>query len=290
MKTRTYRNGDFGVTLRPDGTKYRVGEGDPMFPESIDLKITNYCDAGCQFCHETSTRAGQHGRLDWIMSLIESMHPHTELAIGGGNPLSHPELSEILAAAWQCRLIANLTVHQMHVEKMKMGYTLGAVGLSLARTPDWKAYEHLKSHYQVVIHLINRVHHPDVLHQIRDKYPGAKVLILGYKEYGLGAKFAKRQQLFEDMSSWPSVLDKVRVAFDNLAISQLNVRNVVSEKTWERFYMGNDGHFTMYYDAVRGEYAVSSTSERFPVNGQTLESMFRHVRRVAAQKGNDGQD
>jgi len=56
----SYQNGNTLVNLYNDGTKTREYEGEPkpVFPESIDVKITNYCDAGCTFCHEKSTRLG----------------------------------------------------------------------------------------------------------------------------------------------------------------------------------------------------------------------------------------
>ena len=42
-----YKNGNYFVTIYPDGTKIRKTMDDdfiPIFPESIDLKITNYCE------------------------------------------------------------------------------------------------------------------------------------------------------------------------------------------------------------------------------------------------------
>lgn len=58
----TYKNGNTSVTLYNDGTKVREYEGTPniVHPESIDVKITNYCDLGCAYCHESSTTEGKH--------------------------------------------------------------------------------------------------------------------------------------------------------------------------------------------------------------------------------------
>jgi intein/homing endonuclease len=48
----TYQNGNTTVTLMSDGTKIREYEGVPLVlhPESIDIKITDYCDMGCSYC------------------------------------------------------------------------------------------------------------------------------------------------------------------------------------------------------------------------------------------------
>lgn len=53
-----YINGNTLVTIYNDGTKIREYNKDPQpeFPESIDLKITDYCDMGCPYCHESSTK------------------------------------------------------------------------------------------------------------------------------------------------------------------------------------------------------------------------------------------
>ena len=92
-----YTNGNYNVSIFEDGTKIRENELDsldPNFPENIDLKITDFCDAGCLYCHENSTKNGLHGDLD--VAFIETLKPYTELAIGGGNPLDHPSLVPFL--------------------------------------------------------------------------------------------------------------------------------------------------------------------------------------------------
>ena len=56
-----YKNGNFTTKLFSDGTKIRETEDDefiPDFAENMDIKISNYCDMGCYFCHEGSTKYG----------------------------------------------------------------------------------------------------------------------------------------------------------------------------------------------------------------------------------------
>jgi len=47
-----YINGNYTVTIFDDGTKEREYEGIPVpkWPESCDVKVTDYCDANCPFC------------------------------------------------------------------------------------------------------------------------------------------------------------------------------------------------------------------------------------------------
>lgn len=86
-----YVNGNVNVTLYDDGTKVREWEGVQKveFPESIDVKITDYCLMGCKFCYEMSTRKGKHGDLETLKTKLSSLPSGIELAIGGGNPLDH---------------------------------------------------------------------------------------------------------------------------------------------------------------------------------------------------------
>ena len=56
-----YRNGNYNVYLLSDGTKTRETKEDgfiPAYAENIDIKISDFCDMGCEFCHEGSTRNG----------------------------------------------------------------------------------------------------------------------------------------------------------------------------------------------------------------------------------------
>lgn len=52
-----YENGNTTVSIYEDGTKIRQFEGIPTIyhPESLDVKITNYCDLGCKFCLKGDT-------------------------------------------------------------------------------------------------------------------------------------------------------------------------------------------------------------------------------------------
>jgi hypothetical protein len=68
------------------------------------------------------------------------------------------------------------------------------------------------------------------------------------------------------------------VCFDNLAIKQLGVKRLLSENEWNEFYMGDDGQHTMYIDAVREEYAISSTNlNRYKIDAD-IKTMFKKVK------------
>ena len=70
-----YTNGNCSIEIHDDGTKTREWDGDaqPKFPESMDLKITDWCDGGCLYCHEKSTVNGRHSYLEDIQRLLSPL-------------------------------------------------------------------------------------------------------------------------------------------------------------------------------------------------------------------------
>ena len=56
--------------------------------------------------------------------------------------------------------------------------------------------------------------------------------------------------------------------------------SIAVKKSWDNFFMGTDGQFTMYLDAVKKEFATSSTSSlRIPINGN-IDYLFKQVREI----------
>jgi len=290
-----YRNGDYWVTLLRDGTKQRVWDETtmrpaPEFPESVDVKITDHCDAGCPWCHESSTVRGRHGDVALFTSFAKGLPGGTELAIGGGNPMAHPRLEEILQIAKESGKVANITVNSRHIreergriERLAKDGLVHGVGVSF----DSKSWEGAKgfvlSYPHSVVHLIAGVDSPAEMFRMA-KDGVQRFLVLGYKVYGRGARgvagtHARRMQ---EWHYWlPRMIflgSKVVLAFDNLALSCLRVASMVTEESWDRSYMGAEGEFSMFYDVVEDRYAVSSTSERKWRNGRSAKEMFADIR------------
>lgn len=291
-----YKNGNYNVAMLSDGTKIRSckdGKMIPAFAESLDVKLTNKCDMCCKFCHEDSKPDGKHGNI-MNVPFIDSLHPYTELAIGGGNPLEHPQLEEFLAYCKDRKLIVNMTVNQVHFEKefdriknLVNDKFIYGLGVSLVNpTPEF--INMIREIPNAVIHIINGIVDRNTLHSLYDK--GLKILILGYKEFRRGNTYHNGDTgtLIDTRKNWmhDNISDIINhfdtVSFDNLAIKQLEVRNIMSPQDFNHFYMGDDGQFTMYVDTVKQEYAVSSVStKRYSYTDETIEEMFEKVRRNA---------
>jgi hypothetical protein len=249
----------------------------------MDLKITDWCDAGCAWCHEQSTTKGQHCDVDATLALLQDLPEGAEVAIGGGDPLSHPEFERLVRGLRSRGVIPSVTVNGRHferhrevLERLTSEKQLFGVGVSYHdRIPDWD-YENM------VLHLIAGVNRPEVLDEARRRM---KVLLLGYKCFGRGKKLfeVRQQQVEATLASWYRELAWVarehHVSFDNLAIEQLKPARLFRELSdYERQYMGPEGQFSMYVDAVTQTFALSSYSpERFAWSH--LREMFGTVRK-----------
>lgn len=94
VKLYDYINGDVSVTIYSDGTKIRRIKQIPYkleHPESIDCKITNWCDAGCSYCHEMSTTSGKHGDLELLKEKLKNLPAGVELACLSGDTVVYSE-------------------------------------------------------------------------------------------------------------------------------------------------------------------------------------------------------
>ena len=288
-----YQNGNYTVTILKDGTKIRYNTLDffvPEKPESMDVKITNCCDMGCPMCHEDSKPNGKHGDILNI-PFFDTLSPYTEIAIGGGNPLSHPDLVPFLEQLKSKKLIPSMTVNQIHfmknldlIEELVNKKLIYGIGVSLNSVND-EFIEAIQKFPNTVIHVINGIVHPIQLEELA--YKGLKILILGYKEFRRGnAMYANMGGVIEEMKSnlyniLPTMINDNWfdvVSFDNLAIKQLNPKRLMSDEQWNQFYMGDDGNFTMYIDLVNQEFAKSSVStDRYPITAD-IRDMFNKVK------------
>lgn len=292
MKTKTksknsnissFKTGNYRIKVdRATGTKTRKriapneAIGRPL-PESIDVKITNFCDMSsiCTYCHEESDIMGRHADYDAIRKIFTPNRLALELAIGGGDPMKHPLIGKILKVLHAHNYICNITVNSLHLkqhhkklEQFIDEEKIYGLGVSyrkevFRRLPDYDLldYEHL------VWHMIMGVTKPRELEELLATYPGSKVLLLGYKNFGRGSDHLAlyTDQVHHNLNLWRwqirEFLDHPQVgvlSFDNLAIEQLKLQRLFTQQQWEKFYMGNDGDHSCYIDMVEQQIARNS--------------------------------
>jgi hypothetical protein len=287
------KNGNYMMFIDLEtGTKIRKNNLDcfiPEKPESMDIKITNKCDMGCAFCHENSTHDGLHGDI-MNLKFIETLLPYTELALGGGNPLTHPDLVPFLEKCKSLKLIPSMTINQVHfmkpeyaelIDKLVSEKLIYGLGISLTRATD-EFIAKVKKYPNTVIHIINGV---QPLAEVRKLYDqNLKVLILGYKMFRRGIEYFSEAVDSAKTDYYAELADMTKrfdvVSFDNLALNQLEVKRLLTDDEWNEFFMGNDGSHTMYIDCINKQYARSSTA---PIEDRRellddIKPMFDYIR------------
>ena len=292
----TYQNGNYTVSINEKtGTKIREFDSipNPIYPEAIDLKITDYCDLGCPYCHEGSSIYGKHADLDYLFNILKDLPAGTEISVGGGNCLKHPELIPFLYNLTSIGLIPNITVNALHLNRyqyiinfLQENKLIYGLGITYNKAIDLTPF--LNSN--TVIHLVLGVHTIDDMYDLISKYENLKVLLLGYKTKGRGINYKlKIQDTLEDnIYQWYTNLYKLfkasglTLSFDNLAISQLDVERFFEEEQYNTFYMGDDGLYTMYIDGVSKEFSISSTNpHKNKIKHSNIKEIFHVVRHGA---------
>ena len=298
-----YKNGNYNVTILSDGTKIRRTEEDefiPEFPENADVKITDKCSQGCPFCYEGCTKQGEHSELmcddgTFGQYWMYTLHPYTELAING-NDLDHPDLDKFLLKMQSMKIIVNVTVNQnqfmKHIDYLKYltdKKMIYGLGVSLSNSKDENFFNEIKNFPNAVIHTIAGILTSEDIVILMKNH--VKVLILGYKNLGRGINYKNNvynhvDDYIKQLQFWlPKMVNECKVvSFDNLAIEQLGVKELLfkdKENEWNEFYMGDDGNFTLYIDAVNQTFAKNSCmpkEERFPIAGRSMTAMFNFIR------------
>jgi len=265
---------------RKDGTQITTVLSDEEFkadfPLNCDMSISERCNMGCKFCYLECTPNGKEANIKKFIedknSFLYSLHPGTELAINGNEPL-HEDLDLLLEFCKERDILANLTVNEITlmrnkeiIEKWLDDSYIHGIGVSPS-TYTQNMIDWCKEHSTSVIHTIAGITTAEQYNQLKDQ--GLKILILGYKEFGrgvdynlfLGDKVSKNIKWLKE-----NILDLTEhfevTSFDNLAIEQLEMKGKLSEKTWSSFYRGDEGSHTMYIDLVNETFAKNSIQSR----------------------------
>ena len=264
----SYQNGGYRVIMFEDGTKVRIqtSQEPPLQPEQIDLKITDRCGAACPFCYEGSTPQGELADMGFVMRLLSPLKRGTEIAIGGGDVFSHPQLPALLQFAKERGILCNLTLNEAQwFSNRSRIENLSSFIYGVGYTPVSRAPGHA---HNLVIHFIVGIHPPEKAIEICQEALRSNVyraLLLGYKIAGRGDAYYRRhwREIRENVRRWREMWFRLVemgfvVAMDERAYWLLGER-------WKGPEV-HDGEFNMYIDAVRKRYApISGLSRMFPI-------------------------
>jgi radical SAM protein with 4Fe4S-binding SPASM domain len=132
-----------GVTMRWGATS----EQDPLlapWPELADISISNHCSKNCDFCYRDSKPDNSFMSLADYESVLDSLTSPRwgsvfQVALGGGEPLEHPEFIAIIQRTWERGIVANFTTNGRGITQEladKIAGKVGAVALSASSIDD----------------------------------------------------------------------------------------------------------------------------------------------------------
>ena len=279
MTVAHYKNGNYSVFIDlKTGTKIRYNKEDtltPSRPESIDVKITNKCNHQCFFCHENSTPNGKKASYKTMEKFVSDLPEYTEIAVGGGNLLEDTDHTEwFLRMLVRHNCIPSITVQQedflKHRYLLEMWYKqqlFYGLGVSLSNAQD-KNFIYTITHSEIptiVLHVIVGLFNQSDFKTLSKQ--NLKILILGYKEIRRGkqcgylntARFQfNKDMLIKYLRNGIAQDSFATISFDNLALEQLKIREILPKEVWNKYYMGDDGEYTFYVDLVEETFAKSS--------------------------------
>jgi len=94
------------------------------FPEFYDVKLTGYCEGKCPWCYMDSSPTNTHYEnvvekiKDYFGPMSENERPF-QVAIGGGEPTSHPDFIEVLKTFKKLGIEPNYTTNGMYWKNMR---------------------------------------------------------------------------------------------------------------------------------------------------------------------------
>ena len=124
---------------RETGITFRWGKSfddNPVFapvPELADISISNKCSKGCSFCYKNSTADGKLMSLGEYCSVLDALQDPEhgtvfQVAIGGGEPLEHPDFFRIVEETANRGIVPNFTTNGLLLSKEVFAAIKGKVG------------------------------------------------------------------------------------------------------------------------------------------------------------------
>jgi radical SAM protein with 4Fe4S-binding SPASM domain len=91
-------------------------------PLCVDIAVTAACNLSCQYCYARASQQGAHLAADRVVALL---HELDELGvafvrIAGGEPLLHPAIDTIVAAASECGFAYSLSTNGTLLSKRRV--------------------------------------------------------------------------------------------------------------------------------------------------------------------------
>lgn len=123
VKVRSFPENNYrGIYYNGNTLRVQYDKDKPItdleYPEFYDVKITSYCEGNCPWCYMDSTCEGYHfdnilEKVDkFFGNMTENQRPF-QVAIGGGEPTTHPDFPMLLKKFRELGIAPNYTTNGM---------------------------------------------------------------------------------------------------------------------------------------------------------------------------------
>ena len=273
-------------------------------PLLADIKITDFCDRGCGFCYQDSTVEGRHaepGVIDGLAYELSQMKVF-EVALGGGEPTSHPQFAEILAKFRRSNIVPNFTTRNIswmteaseRAAKIRESVVknVGAFAYSVSTASEVDDFAealeelHMPNEWgsrRMAIHVI-----PELTSQREFKrilksahVNHLQVTLLGLKRVGRGSSVQPVEPY-----NWLKILLDLRKTY---GCPQIAIDTALARKSQDKLkeldrdmitWFTDEGGRSMYIDAVKKVAAPSSYSHEstfIPLERYRLRDVFARL-------------
>lgn len=277
---------------RQNGSKIRFSFNDltvaptkASAPELVDIKLTDFCPFGCDFCYQDSTLQGQHASMDTIRNIVEKLKEAEvfELAAGGGEVTLHPNFIEIVKLFKDNGIVFNFTTRNYNLFKSPHAHTIldnsGAIAFSIGSVDDLKKVQsacieakHPKANlqqYQPSINIQYVMGTTDLKEfkniLLESAHKHLNITLLGYKTTGRGDSFIP-----DNYDGWIEVFREVKESLHKKGVYlQTSIDTALAAQYKDELeemgvniktFHTTEGNFSLYIDAVKNTMAPSSYS------------------------------
>ena len=268
---------------KSDGTKIRFSFESPancqnpeksFSPELMDVKITNFCTNNCSFCYQDSSQNGKHSEMSsYDLAKMMSEMKVFEVAIGGGEPLSHPNFIDYVYDLKEEGIVPNFSTKNIDwltdIRKWpKIIECIGSFAFSASSVADIQRLSYLleyngidksKGNIQIIPAAMDSWNFSSILREASNR--AIRVTLLGFKEKGRGVMTKEYQnnedKAFDILKDLSSKGECPYISIDTLLASKYKDKlKELDIPEW--LFHTKEGKFSAYFDAVERKFGPSS--------------------------------
>jgi|GEM_PF-2521747 len=251
-------------------------------PELVDLKITEYCQKECGYCYQKSGRNGEHADYYEVDRLIEALAKLQvfEIALGGGEPTTHPQFIDILKKCKEHGIVPNFTTRNYdwfrnphNIEVFKQ--CCGRAAFSAESNYDINQAETIRNYWylgdNISVQVIDKV--SDVISLAKTaKKLQIDLTLLGFKVAGRGEEYKFSERQTKQIVGFDAIRELYGNRIDTRFYSGTigggvsvdtkyladHLEEIQKSGIDPRLYTVQEGLFSMYIDAVQRKMGPSS--------------------------------